>query len=287
MAICKNSVSTELQQRILGRIDNIMNPGRPQNCSHVPAVFYLLIWFTSWMGCGTPASPEVEESGESRGYSERLKATAEEFRYHQILEENLREEYWEKSGVRLRVPKPFRAVATPSWENIAEAHEESRQLLGVPLPGVLGMWKAEFPETSGQQTRTGYLFVLSNHHLLERFPRYAETFHQTLIEDVLVELPGRSHLPIDAEWSSHNWAGYGLPYTSASFAAELADSKSPVQFRIYLMHHGTNKRRDRIKVAMVFVMPAGIELSGSRPDIDPLELSAETLQIQLENKEDS
>ncbi|MCA9070425.1 MAG: hypothetical protein KDA84_15945, partial [Planctomycetaceae bacterium] len=239
-------------------------------------------------GCSDEQSETVAESSEGGTYQERLNATAKQFAYFQLWSENLKGVRWESQGVSLRVPKPFEWVPSPAPTNLSQAHVPSQEVLGEPLPGVLGMWKAKLPGADSATSESAYLFVMSNQHFPPARRRDALAFQQTLIEDVLARLPGLNNkLPIDSEWKSTGVLGHGLPYTMGTFRATLAETKKPADFTLYLMQNGDNDRHDEIKVAMLFVVPLDVQLKGSRPDVDPQKLSAETLRIALPPGEDS
>ncbi len=219
-------------------------------------------------GCSTgtvDSSPEID-SGVS--YEDRLKATADEFAYYGLLDANLAGEVWEQEGISLRVPKPFRPLDSL----------KTRKFLGLPLPGQLGAWKADLPGDGGG-ARPAYLFLMSNHHLWAHSRARAMGFHQWLIEEELAELPGLNVLPVEAGWSPQNPSGHGLPHTVGRFEASLPAAKGPAEFTMFLFQHGVNRRRDEIKVALLFVIPKSAEFAGSSPEVDPKTLSAETLRI--------
>lgn len=239
-------------------------------------------------GCSAPTDKTVAESGEGGTYRERLKDTAEEFAYYQLWEENLKDKRWHKGGISLRVPKPFQFVPTPVSPNFAQAHEASQRILGEPLPGVLGMWQAELPTTKSGVSKRAYLFLMSNQHFPPTRRNDALAFQQTLIEDVLAQLPGLNNkLPIDSEWKTTAVVGHGLPYTTGTFQATLPQTKDRANFTLYLMQYGQNARRDEIKVALLFIVPIEAQLAGSRPDVDPKTLSADTLRITPRPGDDS
>ena len=230
-------------------------------------------------GCSSgPPDYLLQADGEDT-YEDRLEATESEFAYYARLDANLAGEVWEKEGLSLRVPKPFRLVSDSPPQNPAEPHAASGEILGEPLPGVLGMWKAELPGKESGPPRRAYLFLMSNHHLWSYSRTSAMAFHQSLVEDVLAELPGRSVLPIEADWMPDNLNGHGLPYTVGSFDATLPGTGSQAEFTMFLYQHGVNPRRDEIKVALLFVIPKEAEFPGSQPDADPKALSAQTLRI--------
>ncbi len=231
-------------------------------------------------GCSSNSSEaSAVEGGDHGTYIERLKATAAEFAYYERLQQNLSPEVWEAQGVSLQVPNPFHLVKSPFPKSRAAGHEPSRDALGVPLPGVLGMWEARLPGEGHSPPQPAYLFVMSNQQLWSVSRKSARAFHQTLVEDVLAELPGLSELPVESKWTSENWSGYGLPYASATFEATLPQTNAKADFTLFLFQSGVNERRDEIKVAMMFVVPHAAVFRGSRPDIDPQTLSAETLRI--------
>lgn len=239
-------------------------------------------------GCGDDDSNSASEPGESGGYQDRLQATAKEFAYFQLWKENLKQTRWERDGISLRVPKPFAFVSSPTSTNIAQAHAASREVLGEPLPGVLGMWKAELPGRKTGTSESAYLFLMSNQHFPPARRRDALAFQQTLIEDVLAQLPGLNNkLPIDSDWKTGGIRGHGFPHTWGTFQATLAITKKPADFTLYLMQYGENDRRDEIKVALLYVVPLDARLDGSRPKVDPKTLSAETLRIAFPPGEDS
>ena len=225
-------------------------------------------------GCGTGSADSPAESADDGGYEERLSATAEEFAYHEQLRQNLAKDRWEKLGISLRVPKPFHLVKTA-----AKTNPSTRELLGVSLPGVLDIWQAVLPGREAGDQQTAYLFVISNHHLLKGDGKPAAAFHQSLVKEVLPNLPGRKRLPIEYEWKTDNGSGHGLPMTTASFPATFKQTDEPADFTFFLMHYGENKRRDEVKVAMIYVIPQAAKFTGSRPEADPLRLSAETVLI--------
>lgn len=233
-------------------------------------------------GCTAETSNPATETGEGGTYQQRLDATAKEFAYFQLWKENLKETRWDQGGISLRVPKPFERVPTPASENIAQAHAASREILGEPLPGVLGMWKAKLPGQKSGSSQTAYLFLMTNQHYPSSHRDDAMAFHQTLIEDVLAQLPvPNNKLPIDSDWNTSSILGHGLPHTVGTFQATIPKSKALANFTLYLMQYGQNDRRDEIKVALMFVVPVEAHLKGSRPDVDPKTLSAETLRIAL------
>ncbi len=256
-----------------------------------PVIFCAACWLAACgAGCSSNSTEStVGESAEHVGsYRERLKATAFEFAYYERREQNLSPQVWEAQGISLQVPKPFFLVKNPSSENPALGHDPSRQVLGVPLPGVLGMWQAVLPGEDPQSpTETAYLFVMSNQHLWSFSKSSAMAFLQTLVEDVLAGLPGLSRFPIDADWSSANWSGHGLPYATATFQATLPQTKAKADFTLFLFQNGANERRDEIKVAMMFVVPRAAVFRGSQPKVDPKILSAETLRINPGKKNGS
>lgn len=211
-------------------------------------------------------------------YEDRLEATKAEFAYFTLLDQNLSPAIWEKDGVALRVPKPFQPVAL-AVQKPSEEHVFSREVLGVPLPGVLGAWQALRPGKDGQEPHTAYLFVMSNHHLWAYSRASAMAFHQSLVEDVLAELKGLSRLPIASGWASENHSGHGQPYAIGTFQATLPHTESKADFTLFLFQHGTNERRNEIKVALLFVVPREAEPSGSAAEVDPKALSAQTLRI--------
>lgn len=225
---------------------------------------------------------EAEETNEGGTYNDRLKATAEQFAYFNLLNENLNKSVWEKRGITLRVPLPFELREMPERTARSQTHGPSSELLGVALPGVLGQWEAELPSEDSPHSRKAYLFVMSNHYLLRQHKPSAKAFHQTVVEDVLANLPGLDHLPIESDWLAENWSGYGFPYTYATFPATLAKTGEAANFTMFLMQYGQNERRNEIKVAMLFVVPRAAEFSGSRPDAEPMKLSAQTLRISPE-----
>ena len=232
------------------------------------------------LGCAAGPADSPADSTEGGAYEERLKATAKKFAHFELLDENLKKERWKKLGISFRVPRPFEFVEAPD-RNLAEGHALSREILGELLPGVVGVWQAVLPGKEGARPETAYLFLLSNYHLLSRSYNSAIKFHQTLVEVALVDLKGLDHLPIESNWQTENWLGHGLPYTWASFPATLAKTGKPADFTLFLAQYGTNDRHDEIKVALVFVIPKAAEFQGSRPDADPLKLSAQTLLITL------
>jgi len=228
------------------------------------------------------STDEAEETNEGRTYNDRLDATAAQFAYFNLLNENLKKSAWEKRGVTVRVPLPFELREMPEQTNFSPGHGTSSELLGVALPGILGMWEAALPSEDSPHPRKAYLFVMSNHHLLRQHRPSAKAFHQTLVEDVLANLPGLDHLPIESDWQAENWSGYGFPYTHATFPATLAKTGEAANLTMFLMQYGQNERRDAIKVAMLFVVPRSAEFSGSRPKAEPMKLSAQTLRISPE-----
>jgi hypothetical protein len=230
-------------------------------------------------GCSSEPADSLSETDGGDGYEVRLQATAEEFAYYSLLDANLTETSWEGQGVSLRVPMPFELVSESTPQIPAREHAGSREILGKPLPGVLGMWKAELPSRNSGPPQSGYLFLMSNHHPWPRSRTSAMEFHQTLVEEVLAELPGLSVLPIESDWKPENIAGHGLPYTVGNFEATLPQTNSPAWFTMFLFQHGVNQRRDEIKVALLFVIPKEAELAGSHPNVDPQTLSAQTLRI--------
>ena len=231
-------------------------------------------------GCSSNSSEAAAEGADHGSYLERLKATEAEFAYYERLKQNLSPQAWEAEGVSLQVPGPFHLVESPSSRNPASEHARSREVLGIPLPGVLAMWEAHLPgESSHSPPQTAYLFVMSNQHLWSHSRASAMAFHQTLVEDVLAELPGLSQFPIDSKWASLHLSGHGLPYTTATFQATLPQTNAKADFTLFLFQNGINERRDEIKVAMMFVIPRAAVFRGSQPDLDPKILSAETLRI--------
>ena len=250
-----------------------------------PLILCAACWLAACGAAGCSSNSTESAAGETAEghvgtYEERLGATAAEFAYYERLEQNLSPEAWQSQGVSLQVPKPFFLVKTPASENPATGNAPSREVLGVPLPGVLGMWQAVLPSEDPQSpTETAYLFVMSNQHLWSFSKSSAMAFLQTLVEDVLAGLPGLSRFPIDADWSSVNLSGYGLPYATATFQATLPRTNAKADFTLFLFQNGANERRDEIKVAMLFVVPHAAAIQGSQPKVDPLALSAETLRI--------
>lgn len=231
------------------------------------------------LGCASEAANNAAETDEGGIYEGRLKATAGEFAYYELLNQNLTRDRFERMGISLRVPKPFRSLETAAPDASVPDVASSGELLGVPLPGVLGVWQAGLPGKDGAAPQSAWLFLMSNHHLLGTSPAAARTFHQTLVEKVLVHLPGLEKLPIESNWQTENWTGHGLPFTSANFPATFAKTGQPAEFAVFLMHYGDNDRRNEIKASLLFVVPQSAELAGSRPDANPMRLSAETVRI--------
>jgi hypothetical protein len=229
-------------------------------------------------GCTAGSADSLAEA-DGGGYEERLQATASEFAYHDLLNQNLAAAVWERQGLSLRVPLGFQLVPDADNHNPAKEHAASREVLGHPLPGVLGMWKAELPGKDNETPQSAYVFVLSNHHLWPDSKARAMAFHQALVEDVFAELPGLSVLPIESDWNADNITAHGQSFTSATFPAKLPQTGAMADFSVFLFQHGANQRHDEIKAALVFVIPQAAELPGSQPDVDPLSLSAQTLRI--------
>lgn len=211
-------------------------------------------------------------------YEDRLQATADEFAYNSLLDWNLSLEVWEAKGIAIRVPKPFQPVPS-TVGNPSEAHAFSRDVLGEPLPGVLGTWQAEVPRKDGKSREIAYLFLMSNHHLWSHSKNSALAFHQSLVEDVLAELPELSHLPIASDWTTENESRHGQPYAFATFRATLPQTRAPADFTLFLFQHGMNERRNEIKAALLFVIPVDAMFSGSAADVDPKALSAQSVHI--------
>jgi hypothetical protein len=211
-------------------------------------------------------------------YEDRLQSTRDEFAYRSLLDENLSLEAWENEGISLRVPKPFQSVPSVV-QRPNEEHAFSRDVLGEPLPGVLGTWQALLPGKEGKPPQAAYLFVMSNHHLWSHSRNAAMAFHQALVEDVLAELSGLSRLPIASDWTTKNEIGHGQPYAVATFQATLPQTKTPADFTLFLFQHGVNERRNEIKAALMFVIPQDADFTGSAKDVDPKALSAQTLNI--------
>ncbi len=230
-------------------------------------------------GC-SPGLPDHTTDSEAWGsYEERLEATEAEFAYYTLLDQNLTPTIWQQTelGLAIRVPKPFEPV--PDANNRNPDQPLSRKILGEPLPGLLGTWKAVLPGKNANPSQTAYLFLMSNHHLWPHAETSALAFHQSLVEDSLAELPGLSQLPIECDWLSENLTKYGLPYTTASFPAKLPEPQSRVDVTVFLFQEGANDRRDQIKVALMFVVPQAAQFSGSAADVDPKALAAQTLRI--------
>lgn len=229
-------------------------------------------------GCLSEAPDSISGINGWNDYEDRLQSTASEFTYHTLLDQNLAVDMWQEAGVALRVPQPFQPV--PNAVGImSEEHAFSREVLGEPLPGVLGSWQAMLPGQEGQPPQSAYLFLVSNQHLWSHSRNSAMAFHQALVEDVLAELSGLSRLPIASEWKSENHTGHGQPYAVATFQAKLPKTKTPADFTLFLFQHGVNQRRDEIKVALLFVIPQDAIFAGSSSDVDPKTLTAQTLHI--------
>ncbi len=192
-------------------------------------------------GCLSESPDSASGIGSFSDYEDRLKATEAEFAYNSLLDQNLSLAVWEEEGVRLRVPKPFQFVPASKGEPMQE-HALSREVLGEPLPGVLGTWKAVLPGRNANPPQTGYLFLMSNHHLASYSRTSAMAFHQVLVEDVLAELSGLSVLPIKADFKPENLTGHGQPYSVATFQANLPPSNSPADFTLFLFQNGLNER---------------------------------------------
>ena len=249
--------------------------GRP-----LPPFWRTAIIGALWLlaGCLSELPDSDSGIGSFGDYEDRLKATQAEFAYYSLLDQNLSPTVWEEEGIALRVPKPFQFVPASKDERNQE-HALSREVLSEPLPGVLGTWKAMLPSKNAKPPQTGYLFLLSNHHLSSYSRTSAMAFHQVLVEDVLAELSGLSVLPIKANFKPENLTGHGQPYSVATFQANLLPANSPANFTLFLFQNGLNERRDDIKAALLFVIPKEAAFPGSLPDTDPKALSAQTLHI--------
>jgi hypothetical protein len=229
-------------------------------------------------GCLSEVPDSVSGISGWSDYEVRLQATADEFAYNSLLDQNLSPDVWEVEGIALRVPKPFQALPS-TVRNPNEEHALSRDVLGEPLPGVLGVWQAHLPGKNGKSPETAYLFAMSNHHLWSHSRTSALAFHQSLVEDVLAELSDLSHLPIASDWTTENESGHGQPYAFATFRATLPQTRAKADFTLFLFQHGMDERRNEIKAALLFVIPVDATFSGSAADVDPKALSAQTLHI--------
>ncbi len=256
-------------------VGNFRRLRRPKRLT--PALWGIGLFALSLLGgCSADAPGSLPDGDETSSYKARQKAAETQFAHRQLLEENLIQTVWEQNGISLRVPKPF--------QRDEKNAVSSKNVLGVNLPDLIGTWTAVLPGGNSKSPQTAYLFVLSHRH---QSPD-EESFHHGLIKSQLYHLnyPTRKRA-IDHEWTSQNLVGNGLPFTSATFEATLANPKIPANFTVFLMQHGRNQRRDQIQVAMLFVVPKACVFAGSQPNADPKTLSAETLHIALPRQDDS
>ena len=222
------------------------------------------------VGCSEDGPDSLIEDSVTSTYQEREHAAQQEFAYRDLLNQNLSPTVWKHAEVSFRVPKPFRRQEGDPAASL-------KAVLGFTLPGVIGHWTALLPGKNDSPPQTGHVFVMSNQHLASAEATPPEEFHQRI-----GDLFNESRFSVLQPWTAKNvTGGHGLPFTSGSFLATVEGQPTQTRFRLFFMQQGLNQRRDAIKVAVLFVVPENGVLSGSRPEVDPQILSAETLLIAL------
>jgi hypothetical protein len=154
-------------------------------------------------------------------YERRLLKTIALAEYREKLNQNLGSNWNPKKGVQIRVPKQFVEIRLPrvredekNKDGEEAAEEETvdpRQpdFMSVPLPGLIGAWKAEVKLTAesdgSPQKAMAYLYVLSNYDMWTRPGEGKEAlkFNKSIAPNAIVD-GLRAKLPEPDEWVSES-----------------------------------------------------------------------------------
>jgi hypothetical protein len=152
-------------------------------------------------------------------YEKRLLQTVELAKYREKLNKNLNIN-WIQKGVQIRVPKQFSEIRprvkevekkqVGEGEDAIEAEVvDPRQpdFMSVPLPGLIGAWKAEVNLVVGpdepSRKAPAYLYVLSNYEIWEQPGKGKEALKFNKSTAPIAVVDGlRAKLPEPAEWVS-------------------------------------------------------------------------------------
>ncbi len=232
-------------------------------CDHCPQrigapVIFLLAAVAILNGCGTET------------YEQRLNETAQYFTYvdarNQALAAN-----WSSPTVKMRPPIEFKQLKAPQAAP-AKTSEESEpsdpeptqtvdprqpDYLDLVLPGLEGAWRVEVPVDVDNETeeRPAYLYVLSNHYLLQE-KRMDEALN--FFTDVNSQLAGAFNQFLNTEEFTTEKYPPGKGYSEPqSFQVGTFDPENPIggipyQLKIYLQELGNNQ------VVILLLIPKNI-----------------------------
>tara|TARA_R110002111_G_scaffold262289_1_gene337758 strand:- start:29246 stop:30079 length:834 start_codon:yes stop_codon:yes gene_type:complete len=240
-------------------------------------VILLLTAVLIFNGCGTET------------YEQRLKETAQYFAYVDARN-NALSGNWSSPTVKMRTPVEFKQISdpTPAATTTSEESEpadpepsqavDPRQpdYINLILPGLEGAWRVDVPVDQDKETieRPAYLYVLSNHYLLqEKNMDEALNFYK----DVNNQLAGTFNQFLNADEFTTERFPKGKGYSEAksflvgTFEPETQIAGIPYQFLIYLIEKGNNK------VVILLVIPKNIARESKLKE--HMDFSLETVDI--------
>lgn len=227
-------------------------------------------------------------------YEERLKATADQFTFVTMVDENLAAEWGTEHGLMLRVPNIFQLVWTHSPAVTRSDDDEDTEAEPPPEPpgleylgglkpfGLVGVWKT--PVDVNGEEKSAYLFACTNYHLWNsKEGTRASQFFEVVIGADLKLVRG---LPSDYV-SQRYWNSQEVPsdsyldpsrYYRAKFdGIESSDGETAT------LEIG-NYKAEASEVVLLLVVPTGGELPTIRrhdrpgEEVDLFALTLDTLR---------
>tara|TARA_R110002095_G_scaffold196031_1_gene174804 strand:+ start:2183 stop:3016 length:834 start_codon:yes stop_codon:yes gene_type:complete len=241
-------------------------------------VILLLTAVLIFNGCGTDT------------YEQRLKETEQYFAYVDARNKALSGN-WSSPTVKMRIPVEFKqisaptpAVTTTSEESEPADPEPSQAVdprqpdyINLILPGLEGAWRADVPVDQDNETveRPAYLYVLSNHYLLqEKNMDAALNFYKDVENQFLVTF--NEFLNADKITTERFPKGKGYSeaksFQVGTIEPETQIAGIPYEFQIYLIEKGNNK------VVILLVIPKNIARESKLKD--HMDFSLETVDIE-------
>ena len=218
----------------------------------------LAVVLTGLTGCGSGA------------YEERLKATADQFTFVTMIDENLAPAWGTDHGLMLRVPNIFQLVWSYSPAVTQSDDDEDTETEPPPEPpgleylgdlkpfGLVGVWQT--PVIVEGEEKSAYLFACTNYHLWNsKEAKRAPQFFEVVIGADLKLVSG---LPNDYVSQSY-WISQEIPsdsylepsrYYRAKFEGIKSSDDETATLEI------GNYKAEASEVVLLLIVPTGAEL---------------------------